>query len=155
MEKQLNINDLEFDIKRRFGKDVSSSDFGLVGTNLREIRGENISFLLQHYSGIPVFYKFFFNSFIAFELRDEMLAQEYNVQDIKFDENYNGIIIHRILDGTYLNFLKKDLSLKLYDNIDFFNGKEIQQYNIYEQNLVIDVVTTAPPDIILIENKIL
>lgn len=152
MERKVDIIALKIDIIKRFGKEARSSYFGITDIVLRNPRGENISFFLQHYSNDKISYKIFFTDFISFEIRDEMLAQETSVRGIKFDKNYNGIIIHRILDGMYLDFLRKNTCLQMYEDVNRANTEKIQQYSIYEQNLVVDIITTSLPDIVLIED---
>lgn len=153
MRHTLKITSLKRDIRHRFGKKAKAICFGITEINLRKTRGENISFVLQHYSTTDFSYEIFFESFISFQVRDNMLTQEEDIGSVKFNEQYDGIIIHQIVDGIYLNLLKTDSTLELDNNIGGLGNKEILQFSIYEQNLVVDILTQFPPSIILIDSR--
>lgn len=53
----------------------------------------------------------------------------------------------------YLIFLKTKSSLQLYDDIGPLGNKETLQFCIYEQNLVVDILTLTPPSISLIQTR--
>ncbi|MCS3556574.1 MULTISPECIES: hypothetical protein [unclassified Sphingobacterium] len=152
MKYKVDIVTLKNDIQKRFGEKTNSSEFIITMTNLKKRKGENISFVLEHYSNRDLSYKFSFPSFIAFEMRDGMLTQEADVKTVKFNADYDGIIIHQILEGMYLNFLKAKTALQIYSDIGALEDSRIQQYSLYGQDRVVDIVTIERPTIFLIEH---
>ncbi|SMG51661.1 hypothetical protein [Sphingobacterium psychroaquaticum] len=152
MEKNLSLQELKHDIIKRYGGRVSSSDFGILDLLIRSTRGENISFVLQHYSSEEISYKIFFADFVSFQIRDKMLTQEKDFQRLQPDSNFDGFFIYKMNDTRYLKFLREEMDLQLYEDIDYVDTQKLQQFSIIEQNLMVDIITVSSPQITLIEN---
>lgn len=152
MEKNLSVQELKHDIIKRYGGRVSSSDFGIIDIIINSPRGENISFVLQHYSSEEISYKIFFKDYISFQVKDDMFTPEKNLKRTQFDINYDGFFLNKLHDTKYLKFLREDTDLQFYEDIQYPGTENVQQFSIFEQNLVVDVVTISSPQITLIEN---